>query len=342
MPVEFLCPHCRARMRTEDDAMGRQIGCPKCKGRLTIPTIDVPDPEPVVMLVDETPAAAPATAEPAPAFAESSEAEPFNFDAAATSPKVAAAAPGSAADIPTGSAASGAVTYRRRKKSSGVGVMVIVALVAAAAVGGFVVLQNSGPGEMKGQLAATVIEGDSVSTSLALPASAAAERLSVELMQDPIALRTQTFDTVFSATESELTVTISKNESGQLVEIDGRSNAAIASFLDTYGANMMQRRQQQLAGNLASMIEAVGTDPVDREAAAGFRDPVGLAAMQASLGPHVVANVDGVAYPVVSEPEPGVLRFAIPAATARFEILRAPANPANVPETFQYTVTVGQ
>ena len=81
MPVEFLCPHCRARMRTNDDTMGREIGCPKCKGRLTIPTVEIPEPEPVVTLVDEPGTAPEQAIVPAPQPAAASEVPAFGSDA---------------------------------------------------------------------------------------------------------------------------------------------------------------------------------------------------------------------------------------------------------------------
>ena len=248
------------------------------------------------------------------------------------------------AGLPTSSPETGAAaTYRRRKKSNTGWVMMFgVGVVTAAVLGAIFYAQNAGPGKMIGTLTARAIDGDSVSMSLALPGSVSSERLTTELASDPIVFRTPTFDTEFGASAGDMTISITKNEAGQLVEVDGKADAAIQAFLDAYGTQMLQRRQQKLAGDLAAFVEAVGTDPVDREAAAGFRDSVGLAALQSTLGPHVVANVDGVAYPVVSEPEPGVLRFAIPSGTATFTILRAPANPGSVPETLDYTVTVGQ
>lgn len=52
MPISFTCPHCGARIKGKDKALGKIVACPKCNGSIAVPTADalqsvtpVPEPE---------------------------------------------------------------------------------------------------------------------------------------------------------------------------------------------------------------------------------------------------------------------------------------------------------
>lgn len=71
MPITFACPGCGGRLRVPDEAAGKKVSCPACKGvHIAPPPADVPPPAPVV--------AAPPPPPPAPPAG--SAANPWSFD----------------------------------------------------------------------------------------------------------------------------------------------------------------------------------------------------------------------------------------------------------------------
>jgi predicted Zn finger-like uncharacterized protein len=79
MSVEIACPHCSTRIKAPESALGRTVRCPKCKNQFVATAIGS---QPVVTLSETDLAALP----------DSRSASPFDFDAVATTPTVAAAA----------------------------------------------------------------------------------------------------------------------------------------------------------------------------------------------------------------------------------------------------------
>lgn len=349
MPVEFLCPHCRAKMRTPDDAMGRETGCPKCNGRLAIPTVDIPQPDPVVELVDDdvgNPAlfAEPKSTAELPAFADPSfgnagladpglESPAFDFDPDAAASPAAAAPETTAAAAPT--------TYKRRKKKSGWGIFAVIGVLVAASLGGFAFMTMNATPSMVGTVAGQVVQGDAVSASVPLPPGVSTDRVVGDLGSDPVELKTDYFNITFGATGNQLLVTVSKTQLGQMIEVNLADDPAMATFLRQSGDALNNARSASLAASANEMVIAVGKDPVDREAIVGYRDSVAMASLQSTIGPHVVAEAGGIAHPVIAEPAPGVLRWLLASGTSSFVISRNKDNPGNLPPTFRYTVTVG-
>lgn len=345
MSVEFLCPHCRAKMRTPDEVMGRETGCPKCHGRLTIPTVEIPEQESLATLIDDSPPATPrepaSTAE-LPAFGEPAESEAVSFDfSAPVEPPASTTATSPVTDAETASPAT-AQPYRRRKKKSGWGMLAGIAVVVAAALGTFAYVMSNATPTMTGTLQATVVDAGSASSQVSLPPGVSTERMLAELSGDPVELRTDYFNTSFGGAENQLLVTVSKTDAGKMFEVDLNKDSGAAKFLSQFGDGLAAARSTSLANSANEMAIAVGKDPVDREAVVAYRDSVGMASLQNALGPHVIAEAGGFAHPVVSEPSPGVLRWILPAGTTSFVISRNSAQPANLPPTMRYTVTVGQ
>lgn len=348
MPVDFHCPHCLAKMRTPDEAMGRETGCPKCAGRLTIPTVDIIEPDPVAVLVDDPKAGVvtePVPSGPSPSAPVAAPPEPPShvpaMPVAATDAFAFDAAPSSSPPVGSGQPSGASRPYRRKKKS-GIGVMVMIGLVSVAILGGVAFVVNSGPGDMTGTAVAKIVPGEGLSTSIPLPAGPSSERLVRELGSDPVQLRTELFETSFGATGTELLVRVTKTSVGEIFEVDFSADPAVSSWLEANGQASNQRRLTRLAENVATMAVAIGTDPPSRDGAAAYRDSVGLAGLQNGLGPHLIAEAAGFAHPVVSEPSPGVLRWVLPQGTIQFAVLPAPANRGGLPATFRYDVTVSR
>lgn len=344
MSVEFLCPHCRAKMRTPDDAMGRETGCPACHGRLTVPTVEIPVEEPIATLVDDSSTAIsspagvtfpePQSTAELPAFVEPvAPADAFNF-AEPTSVDVGGSTSGH--DLSTRPA------FQRRKKKSGWGVLAVITVVVAAGLGGMFALSGSGTGDLNGSIAGTAVDASSASASVALPPGVSTDRMIGELGASPVELKTDYFNTSFGAADGQLLVTVSKTDLASMIEVNLNNDPAAAKFLEQYSEALSSTRAAAVANSAAEMAVAVGKDPVDREAVVAYRDTVGMASLHAALGGNVVAEAGGFAHPVVSEPSPGVLRWFLPAGTTSFAISRNTANPGSLPPTFRYTVTVGQ
>ena len=43
MALVIVCPHCHAKLKASDDALGKQGKCPECKGTVRVPATLPPE-----------------------------------------------------------------------------------------------------------------------------------------------------------------------------------------------------------------------------------------------------------------------------------------------------------
>ena len=339
MAIEFLCPHCRTRMRTPDETIRRELDCPKCRGRLRVPVVEIGNAPVPVEVVE--PVAASAASDPFDLAAAPSgvpPADPPRFDPLADATPAAADSEG--LDFLTGSAPSSSSTpILRRKKKTPWGLWLTIA-AGLAVIGGvyFTVGQPTAP--LVGSLTATVASGGPHSATVPFPASVTPtdrEALIAELQRQPVRLGSASVDVEVRAGQSGLEYTVTPAEGTQVLLVDPSTDPALAEYLAANAATLDAARTAGRDRAITQMFADLFGEELRPGAVAGYLDSVFLSGLQDGLGAAAVANVGGTAVPVMHSDQ--TMAFAVQPGVSLFELVRRP-NTDGLPPDFRYQVSV--
>ena len=323
--------------------MRQEIGCPTCSGRLRVPVVSVGE---IPVTVVETPAVVTTAAS---SVATAAPAAPAGFDFLAEETPAAASAvptdPADAADLAATddsserSSSRSKSGRRRRSKKTPWGLYAFGVLLLAVVGGlGYVAMQT--PDELVGVLPATVAASEMASGSVPYPASVSAEdrsRIVDAFGSDPVKISTASLLVEVAADDSGLTFTATPTETATVIDINADGDAALAAWLT---ANEAPLEAARIAGRdqaMAAVTTDLLTGEVDPNAVAGAFESVFLATLQGGLGSAVVANVGGVAVPVMRQ-DGRTLRLAVPAGTSLLTLVPKPSS--TLPQPFEYRVVI--
>ena len=329
MPVEFECPHCNATVRAPDEVMGRTSGCTSCRELLRVPTVEIPrtavadtelfDRKAIAEQLDRR-AAAGVAGDPSASSMESATFAPAPFDPAAAPPAASARKP-----------------YKRRKRGNGgwwalLGVVAVITL----AYGGYRVLTSVGA-PVTGTLTGTVAAAPDLSRTLTLPAGTGADSLLGLLDEAPVAIEGPTYRLEMTAAgddSRDVSVAYVPGEDGRVVQADLNAHPAAAAYLRDNAARLRGRVQRAIRDETA----AFASSDVDRGSAGRFLERTAALAHVDGLGAFVLGGAGSVGYPVVAEPEPGVLLFVVPESLKRLELLPSTGRGDALPREFYFDV----
>lgn len=336
MAIEFSCSYCTVLVRVPDSAAGKMGRCPKCSTRLLIPNPARPSPDaPPPAPTEQAPAAPVAQAEMFPPEPTPQPEEPVGLG---QFPVVGAARP-----APTTSVAG---RVRRRQRSNRmVWVVPVIALLAFAGVMIWWTSPFATRLPMRGTLTAVALPSSEL-FSTEIPAShfgedEATKGLLDRLTTEPLTLRSGLMRVEFRGGPKSVTVFVEAGSDARLFRVDVSGEAAVQRYLETHRAKLEQTRatiELSAAGQFRDAL--LNGDETSRDLS-GFRDRLGLTALQGGFGHHIMAAVDGTLFPCVYQDSERSVVFALPVGTAQFRVVGLPGDEPNSNAIdIEYDVTV--
>lgn len=350
MAVEFLCPHCRTRMRTPDEAMRKPIDCPACGKSLRVPVVEIGPAKVPVTIVE--PAAAVATeATPPPATVPAADRFDFLADDAPDE-----ASSGNATGLPESPAADAdaATTGRtgrgkrgrksRGRKKTPWGLWAVVLGLVVFIAGAVYKMQAGAPAALTGALAATAADGSPRTGTVAYPATvgeADRERVVDAFGTQPVNISTASVTVSVTADADGLGFTVTPADGTKTVAVDLTSDAGLAAWLAANGPAKSAERAAKREAAIGSLMADLIGEEIRPNAVAAYFDSVFLATLQREIGWAVVANVGGTAIPVMEETTDGTLLFAIPATADLLTVQPRPGQDESIlPRPFAFNAAV--
>ena len=215
-------------------------------------------------------------------------------------------------------------------------------MLLLAVIGGLAFVATQKPAELVGALPGTTAAGELASGSVPYPASVSAadrSRIAEAFGNDPVKISTASLLVEVGADETGLTFTATPTETATVIDVSADGDAALAAWLD---ANESRLDAARIAGRdqaMAAVTTDLLTGEIDPNAVAGAFESVFLATLQGGLGSAVVANVGGVAVPVMRQ-DGRTLRLAVPAGTSLLTLVPRPSQAAAMPQPFEYRVAI--
>lgn len=323
MAIEFLCPRCRAVIRSPAEAAGQRGLCPQCQGKIQIPEAPrspAVNPAPVA---EET-------------FLGLSDAD--------------GAGEGSSFDVGLRVGEAGAAPRGRRTAPPFAVPMVIVsvaALLVIVAIGAWVLLQQAD--DLGDKLTGVELQARELAPMRAEPTVFGEYARPIRAFRkclegDPVLVVSDKLEMEIRTEEEDLTVMIAAGEETSLYRVNTRSEPKLVTFLDKQVRELNEPRLALIKKTAPEFLQTLATR-CERGTASSkefiqYRNSIGFAACVKGMGFHVQAAVGGELFPCVREGD-GLLYFVLPRAVKTFEIVprNAPDSPIRFPGRFTVHVS---
>ena len=300
--IEFKCPRCDELIRARGEHAGVKQFCPRCGGKVRVPTPQIPLPGGSADGRNTTGVPSPVPASP-------------GVDALATF------ATESHSEIPW-------TKPKRRRRSKVLGLLVPVWCIGLIAGIGAWLMQKP-PVKLEGTLTGerlTDLELGPFRVNNEYMGKSKDEAKAVfeRLESEPIRATSQLLTLEFKGSAGGIGLSLRTADGAEFYRVDPGPDKLLAKYLDEHKSEFKTAVEDELTRSVPEFLAAVekrGDQKKEFAGLAEFRDSVGLASLVSGFGYHVQAAIGKQAFPCVLEDKDGRLFFVLPEGTKEFEIV---------------------